>query len=49
LDPLDVFRAAEARDEPLYFDTDDHLTPQGHRLLADVLATRLAALLKASR
>jgi hypothetical protein len=47
LDVLEQFRAAEIRGERLYFDTDDHLTPQGQRLLgrrlADALRPRLAA------
>jgi len=41
IDALDEFRAAEARGLRLYFDTDDHMTPQGYRLLGEILAAEL--------
>ena len=48
VDPLDAFRAAESHGEALYFGTDDHMTPQGHRLLAQALAARIGSQIPSS-
>jgi len=41
IDPLDQLRAASESGTRLYFATDDHMTPLGHRLLGETLAEGL--------
>lgn len=43
LDPFDEFRKQVASGERLYFPLDSHLTPAGHRALAELLADWFAA------
>ncbi len=46
VDPLSQFRELDAAGDDLYFQTDDHMTPRGHQLLAKTLAPVLAEYLK---
>ena len=49
VDPLQQFRAEQARGQELYLQTDDHMTPLGYRLLGEALARALDPLISQQR
>jgi hypothetical protein len=49
IDPLDTFREEESKGNMVYLETDDHMTPMGHRLLGQALAEGLHPIISSGR